>query len=124
MSRHQFSEIVSNCDSILERSDNERDAVIEKLGEDEDVPDSTEPRDVKGYSLYDWQRYGEIGWDEMLDSYFIQLIFREGEPDAHGWWLGTSDREIPNFSNLCEILDKIFNIPAGFFKYVDCIKKP
>lgn len=46
MSRHQFSEVVANCDSILEQCDNESDAITEKLGEDEDMPDSTEPKDI------------------------------------------------------------------------------
>lgn len=123
MSRHEFSDIVSNCDAILDRCNDERDAIIDKLGEDEAVPDSTEPRDVKGYSLYDWQRYGEIGWDPMQETYFIQLVFHEGEPDEQGWWLGTSDYKIPDFRCLCETLNKIFNVPVGFFQYVDCIRK-
>lgn len=124
MSRHQFSEVVSNCDSILEQSGRAFDEIVNNLSENEDIPDSNEPKDINGYSLYDWQNHGEIGWDETLRTYFIQLIFNEGELEQHGWWLGTSDEEIPDFPTLCEVLNKIFDVPTGLFKYIDCIRKP
>lgn len=124
MSRHLFSKVVSNCDAILEKCDNEFDEIVANLDEEEEVPDSCEPKDIKGYSLYDWQNYGVVGWDEMLSTYFVQLIFREGEPDEHGWWIGTRESEMPDFLSLCEMLNKIFDVPRGFFEYVDCIARP
>lgn len=124
MSRYDFTEIVSNCNTILDQCDRDFEEILEKLGdESNDVPDSNEPKDIKGYSLYDWSQRGEIGWDPPMQTFFIQLIFRAGEEDQHGWWIGTEYGEIPNFPSLCNVIDQIFNMPRGFFEYTDCIER-
>lgn len=52
--------------------------------------------DTEGYSLSDWVNFAEVGWDEPLQTYFLQAIELD---DGPVWWFGQRPREIPTFED-------------------------
>jgi len=98
MSRHSFDEVISNTKDL----------------------DIYEIEDKKGYRLSDWIDFGIIGWDENINTYYIQLdVHIEEIP----WWFGSSSNEIATFDHLCEIVNKIFGVKDGFFRFSNVIDK-
>ncbi len=96
MSRYSFEEIITNTESLK--------------------PYKNDLTDIKGFTLCDWISYGIIGWDEDLNTYFIQLDI---DTDEIPWWIGVSSKEIPTFDSLCDIICRIFRVKDGFFKFTD-----
>lgn len=96
MSRYSFDEVIVNTKRI----------------------DKYKIEDRKGYMLSDWIDFGIIGWDEILDTYFIQL---DVQTDEIPWWFGKSSKEIPTFDHLCEAVNKIFGVENGFFRFSNVI---
>ena len=109
MSRHAFGEILKNeaalVSSYKDLATSDRACV---------------PRDIKGYRLDEWMDYAIVGWDEPIQSYFLQC----GEDDEGGlaWWFGTVYAEIPTFAELCWLIRVIFKNSVEF-EFVDRIDK-
>jgi hypothetical protein len=78
------------------------------------------PRDAKGYGLDEWLDSAEVGWDEAMQTYFLQCIELE---EGLAWWLGTDHAEIPTFAMLCRIINRIFDDKVAF-EFVDTIERP
>lgn len=68
---------------------------------------NAEDLDSAGFSLQNWIDYGVIGWDNGLESYFIQLDMDEDTPK---WWFGTSFREIVSVYAVRELLARLFMV--------------
>ena len=105
MSRYRFDQIVTNAEKLV---DNE-----EKYDNDGNEIDDT-PMDSKGYSLIDWLNYGVMGWDDLLKTYFIEL---DTGAETIPWALGISQKEISTYTQLCDTINKIFNVKHGFFEF-------
>lgn len=106
MSRYGFGEILENVEFLLE-SDRSR----------EGAEGLTEQQDLKGYRLEVWLDFGVVGWDDPMQTYFVQ---GPEEGDELSWWLGTAYGEIPTFAMLCRLIMLIFG-DAVPFKFVDRI---
>lgn len=122
MSRKPFHSILKNAEELgLDYFSNDEE---DEEGDDEssdNVDDDDEERcDTEGYSLYDWVNYAEVGWDEPLQTYFLQAIEQDGGPV---WWFGQRPREIPTFENLCDAINDAFDGKVKF-DFVDTIEKP
>ena len=92
MSRYAFGEILGNEAAVAA---NHMDS-----GDDTPVP-----RDTKGYGLDQWIDYAVVGWDEPMQTYFLQYLEDEEELV---WWPGTDHAEIPTFADLCRVIRRIF----------------
>jgi hypothetical protein len=108
MSRHCFSDIVKNEAALISKYDLHNGA-----------SDIAMPCDTKGYGLLDWLDDASVGWDEALQTYFIQCIEEE---DGPVWWLGAGYEEIPSFAELCKVVNQIFDNKVGF-EFVDVIER-
>lgn len=108
MSRYSFSNIVKN-DKVL----------VSEYDLHNGDTDIVEPRDIKGCRLIEWLDDAFVGWDEPMQTYFIQC--RE-EGDGLLWWLGTSHAEIPTFTDLCKVINRIFDNKVNF-EFIDVIEK-
>ncbi|OIN82911.1 hypothetical protein KX00_2119 [Francisella sp. TX07-6608] len=64
--------------------------------------------DQHGYSLIDWIDYGIIGFDELSNTFFIQLDMNEDEPE---FWISN----IESVTILCVVIDKIFSVKKRLF---------
>lgn len=106
MSRHGFAEILENA-AVLLASHRGMDG----------AGGATEHQDLKGHRLQEWLDLGVVGWDEPMQTYFIQ---GPQAGDQLSWWLGTTYAEIPTFSMLCRMISLIFDDAAGF-EFVDRI---
>lgn len=109
MSRQPFIEILRNAEALL-RED------AESL---EQEPDSDGLCDAEGYALEDWLDYAEVGWDEGLQTYFLQAIELA---DGPVWWFGTAPRELPTFQALCNAVNRAFADKVKF-DFIDTIEK-
>ena len=110
MSRHFFEDIIQNSDKLVAEYD---------LANGESEID--EPLDIEGYGLSVWFHGGLVGWDEPLQTYFIQCVQCD-QGDDLVWWLGTQYKEIPTFKSLCQTINNIFEGKVGF-EFVDLIDK-
>lgn len=63
---------------------------------------------------------GEVGWDESLQTYFLQAIELDREPV---WWFGKLPRELPTFDHLCKAINRAFEGSKVKFEFVDTIEK-
>jgi hypothetical protein len=110
MSRQPFSSILRNAEELL--GDDDED----EIEEDEDDGAFTDNED---YSLYDWVNYAEVGWDEAMQTYFLQAIELD---DGPVWWFGKLPRELPTFEDLCKAIDGAFGGRVRF-DFVDTIER-
>ncbi len=78
MSRYKFAEFVSELE-------------IEK--------------DIFGNTLSDWQKYGWLGYDKPLETYFLQLDKDEDYPTV---WYGVKWLEIKSPYVLTALIEKLF----------------
>lgn len=108
MSRQPLSSIVANAEQLLGEDDE-----AEAQADDESFCD------VEGYGLDDWLDYAEVGWDEPLQTYFLQAIELD---DGPVWWFGQRPRELSTFEDLCGAINRAF---AGKvkFEFIDTIEK-
>jgi len=104
MSRHAFSAIMRDEDAFIEKYDN----------------DDPVPQDTKGYGMDEWISTAVVGWDESLQTYFLQGPDQGEEEPA--WWLGTSPGEIPTFATLCSVIRTVFGGSVDF-EFVDRIER-
>lgn len=102
MSRHALGEILEGENSLLS-----------------DMGGASVPRDLKGYGLDEWLDFAVVGWDEPLQTYFLQGPEDGDEPC---WWIGTDYAEIPTFAELCGVIRCIFG-DAVEFDFVDRIER-
>lgn len=93
MSRHTFAEVITNTHEL----------------QNENL------MDTEGYSLENWLNYGILGWDDPMNTYFIQLDNNGDGPPP--WWLGVRRNEISTFEEFCTTMNEIFNISPGTFQY-------
>jgi hypothetical protein len=77
------------------------------------------PCDTKGLGMDEWINYGVVGWDDSMQTYFLQGPDQDGEEPS--WWLGTSYAEIPTFTLLCGVIREIFGKSVEF-EFVDRIE--
>jgi len=79
-----------------------------------------EQQDLKGYRLEEWLDFAVVGWDEPLQTYFVQ---GPEEDDELSWWLGTTYAEIPTFAMLCRLIELIFgdSVPFEFVDRIDTV---
>ena len=63
--------------------------------------------DMAGFYLAQWIDYGVLGWDNGLETYFIQLDM--GADDAPAWWFGTNFREITSPYAMRELIKRLFD---------------
>lgn len=112
MSRHSLDEILVNEQELIDLYDLEN-------GESE----VEEPTCLKGYPLFAWLRECIVGWDEGLETYFIQSfeVCIDG-CDELVWWLGVTPREIPSFDMLCTVINSLFDNKVNF-KFINNIEK-
>ncbi len=103
MSVYAFYEVVTNAKKFIEN----------------DASSNETLSDASGYSLHKWLNYGVIGWDGVMETYFVQLESDEDDPCC---WLGTTHKEIPTFAQLCEVISQIFNVKKGTFKFENVIE--
>jgi hypothetical protein len=110
MSRHAFGEILENevalrtcCFGVA------------------DVEGASGPRDLKGHGLDEWIDSAVVGWDEPLQTYFLQCL-EEDEGDEPVWWFGTAYAELPAFADLCGVIRLVFG-GAVEFEFVDRIER-
>ena len=106
MSRHSFSSIVKNKTELVFKYDLEN-------GESE----ISEPRDLEGVRLTEWFDDAVVGWDEPLQTYFVQC---KEVGDDLVWWFGTDFNEIRSFNELCSIINRIFFNEVDF-EFIDDI---
>lgn len=64
--------------------------------------------------------FAEVGWDEPLQTYFLQAIELD---DGPVWWFGQRPREVPTFEDLCDAISRAFDGKVKF-DFVDTIEKP
>jgi hypothetical protein len=95
MSRQPFASILRNAEELLGEDDGDDEGVHEAAenAEEDDIF-----CDLRGYSLYDWVNYAEVGWDEPMQTYFLQAIELDEGPV---WWFGQMPGEVPTFEALC-----------------------
>ena len=62
-------------------------------------------KDIFGNTLSDWQKYGWIGYDDPLETYFIQLDKDEDYPTV---WFGIKWLEIKSPYVLTALIEKLF----------------
>lgn len=108
MSRHAFGEILGNEEELFARG-----------GSVDAAGNPVVPRDLKGYGLDEWLNYAIVGWDEPLQTYFLQ---GPEEGDGLSWWFGTAYAEMPTFSALCGAIRLVFG-DAVMFEFVDRIER-
>src|SRR5438552_1956085 len=108
MSRHAFGEILGNEAGFFAR--------VRSL---DDAGTADVPRDLKGYGLDEWLDCAVVGWDEPMQTYFLQA---PEEGDELSWWFGTAYAEIPTFSELCGVIQRLFG-DAVKFEFVDRIER-
>ena len=111
MSRYLLTEIITNEQELIDLYD---------LGNGDS---NNEPICLKGYGLCAWLDDCVVGWDEPLNTYFLQS-FEECIDDCVEpvWWLGAEPNEISTFSELCDIINAIFEGNINF-KFINAIKK-
>ncbi len=68
--------------------------------------------DSAGFSLKDWKDFGVIGWDNGLDTYFMQLDMDNDTPE---WWFGASFAEIKSPYAIQALLSRIFDVELPSF---------
>ena len=68
-------------------------------------------KDIFGNTLLDWQKYGWLGYDSPLETYFIQLDKDEDYPTV---WYGYSCGEIKSPYFLIAIIRKLFKSDIEF----------
>jgi hypothetical protein len=108
MSRHCFSNIVKNEAALVDKYD--------LYNGDTDI---VEPRDSEGCGLLEWLEDGVVGWDEPMQTYFIQC---KEVGEGLVWWFGTSFREIQKFDDLCAIINRVFKNSVDF-EFIDVIDR-
>ena len=108
MSRYAFGKILGNEAGLFAR--------VRSL---DDAGNADVPRDLKGYGLDEWLDCAVVGWDEPMQTYFLQ---GPEEGDELSWWFGTAYAEIPTFSELCGVIQRLFG-DAVKFEFVDRIKR-
>jgi len=59
--------------------------------------------DIAGVGHNDWFNYGEIGWDSVLETFFIQVE----DPESWVWWFGKTFREVQSPFMIKAILSRI-----------------
>lgn len=94
MSRFSFESMVTNALVLVDAGNN--------------------MEDLKGCWLSDWIDFGGVGWDDMIESYFLQLDTGEDEPI---WWFGTRPKEVPTFGALCDLIKRIFQMQSNVFNF-------
>lgn len=61
--------------------------------------------DINGNSYKDWCDYGILGYDEQMETYFLQL-----DLDDHLiWWFGRTESEIRSPYQLLAIIARLFD---------------
>jgi hypothetical protein len=112
MSRYSFGEILEN-ETLLLESARSRDGADGLTGQ----------QDLKGHQLQTWLDCAVVGWDEPLQTYFVQ---GPAEGDELSWWLGTTHEEIPTFTMLCRLIRLIFDdkVPFEFVDRIDTAPEP
>ncbi|HEY6927187.1 MAG TPA: hypothetical protein VI653_27165 [Steroidobacteraceae bacterium] len=108
MSRYAFGEILGNEAGLFAR--------VRSL---DDPGNADVPRDLKGYGLDAWLDCAVVGWDEPLQTYFLQ---GPEEGDELSWWFGTAYAEITTFLELCGVIQRLF-ADAVKFEFVDRIER-
>jgi hypothetical protein len=108
MSRQAFGEILGNEAGLFARVRN-----LDAAGT------TNVPRDLKGYGLDEWLDCAVVGWDEPMQTYFLQ---GPQAGDELSWWFGTAYAEIPTFSELCGVIQRLFG-DAVKFEFVDRIER-
>jgi hypothetical protein len=56
--------------------------------------------DLLGYNLSAWMAIGVVGYDDPLNTYFINM--------EDGWIFGTTDHEIPSIHHLQRVIAALF----------------
>ena len=78
-------------------------------------------KDIFDNSLSDWQKYGWLGYDEPLETYFLQLDKDEDYPTI---WYGYGCGEIKSPYLLIALIRKLFNCDIEFNgKLIDVLIK-
>ena len=78
-------------------------------------------KDIFGNTLDDWQKYGWLGYDKPLETYFLQLDKDEDYPTV---WYGYNCGEIKSPYFLIAIIRKLFNSDIEFNnKLIDLLIK-
>ena len=62
-------------------------------------------KDIFGNTLLNWQKYGWLGYDKPLETYFLQLDKDEDYPTI---WYGTKWLEIKSPYVLTALIEKLF----------------
>lgn len=68
-------------------------------------------KDIFGNKLSDWQKYGWLGYDKPLETYFLQLDKDEDYPTV---WYGTKWLEIRSPYILTALIEKLFGCSIKF----------
>ena len=68
-------------------------------------------KDIFGNKLSDWQKYGWLGYDKPLETYFLQLDKDEDYPTI---WYGTKWLAIKSPYVLTALIEKLFSCSIKF----------
>jgi hypothetical protein len=68
-------------------------------------------KDIFGNTLSDWEKYGWLGYDKPLETYFLQL---DKDADYPSVWYGTKWLEIRSPYILTALIEKLFGCEVNF----------